>query len=76
MRDEGRPLVAQPALLRCLRSSEDDDLATFGVAEPVCERVGDHPVAESALAEVRGLRAVEGCSIEGVGMRYGLATCA
>ena len=57
--DEGRIPVAQSTSLRCLGSSEDDDLSPLRIIEPVRKPVGDHTVAESPLAEVCGYRAVE-----------------
>ena len=41
------------------RGSEDDDLSPLRVAEPVRNPVGDHSVAELALAELGRLRAVK-----------------
>ena len=74
--DEGGTPATQPTSLRCLGGSEDDDLSPFRVTEPVRKPVGDHPVAESPSAESVGFAQWSVGSIEGDGMRYGLATCA
>ena len=57
--DEGRTTVTEPTSLGCLGSFEDDDLSPLRVTEPVRKPVGDHAVAESALAELGRLRAVK-----------------
>jgi uncharacterized cupin superfamily protein len=58
--DERPATVALAASLGCTGSREDDDLSALGVAEPIRKTVRDDTVVEAALAELAGLRTVEG----------------
>ena len=73
--DERRASLARSTAVR-LGGALETTMSPRSVAEPIREAIGDHSVAEAALTERDGLGAVSVGSIEGDGMRYGLATSA